>query len=316
MESGRKIEILDGGIATSLQKAGIRIDEPWLSAAALRDAMGMAALIDIHAQFLEAGSGIIGANTFRTNARTLSRIGVAAKEHATFVHRAIDCAVQARHVTGMPQAMVAATVAPVEDCYSPELTPDIDTLRREHRWMASILADSPADIVLVETQCTQREAVIATESAREYGLTPWVSFVVSSRASLIDGSDLRQAAHACAEAGAAALSVNCVHHTAVPRAIEQLADLGLPIGVYPNLEDRTALGDWEHSATALPSAISAERFGSLVRQWVKDYPLAFAGGCCGATPAHIRAMAEAIGSGGSAPSSRSGSLDTLRRPIP
>ncbi|GHC40199.1 homocysteine S-methyltransferase family protein [Streptomyces cinnamoneus] len=283
--------ILDGGTATGLQAAGIAIAEPWLTSAALRDAAGTDALVGVHAQFLRTGSDVLTANTFRANTRALSRMGVAENEHADYVHRAVDCAVRARRDAAAPHALVAASVAPVEDCYTPALAPDQDTLRREHRWMAGVLADSEADLILVETQCTRREAVIAVEAAAERGLTAWVSFVVTAEATLPDGDALRDAARACVEAGASAVSVNCLPHAAVPRALELLGGLGVTVGVYPNLEDRAALDEWEHSTHSLPPALSPAAFADLAHGWATEFELGFVGGCCGTAPEHISALA-------------------------
>ncbi|MEU4212364.1 homocysteine S-methyltransferase family protein [Streptomyces sp. NPDC026206] len=283
--------ILDGGTATGLQAAGIPVAEPWLTSAALRDEAGTDALGSVHAEFLRAGSDILTANTFRTNTRALSRMGVAEAERAGYVRRAVGCAVRARRAAGAPHALVAASVAPVEDCYTPALTPDLDSLRREHRWMAGILADSEADLVLVETQCTRREAVIAVEAAVERGLTAWVSFVVTDEATLPDGDALRDAARACVEAGASAVSVNCLPHAAVPRALELLSGLGASVGVYPNLEDRAALDEWEHSTHSLPPALSPAAFADLAHGWATEFELSFVGGCCGTAPEHISALA-------------------------
>ncbi|MEV7414976.1 homocysteine S-methyltransferase family protein [Streptomyces sp. NPDC089919] len=287
----RPPRILDGGTGTGLQEAGIAIAEPWLTSAALRDEAGVAALLGVHTGFLRSGSDVLTANTFRTNTRALARMGVAEADRPGYVRRAVDCAVAARAAAGTPHALVAASVAPVEDCYTPSLTPDDDALRREHRWMAGVLADSETDLVLVETQCTRREAVIAVEAAVERGLTAWVSFVVTGAAQLPDGDSLREAARACVEAGAAAVSANCFPHAAVPRALDQLGGLGAAVGVYPNLEDRAALDEWEHSAHSLPPALTPEAFAGLARRWSAEYELAFVGGCCGTGPAHIGALA-------------------------
>ncbi|MFG2130778.1 homocysteine S-methyltransferase family protein [Streptomyces sp. NPDC048751] len=288
----RRPRILDGGTATGLQAAGIPMLEPWLTSAPLRDAAGTDALVKVHAEFLESGSDIVTANTFRANARALTRMGVPEAERAAYVRRAVTCAERARTAAGTPHALVAASVAPVEDCYTPALTPDDDTLRREHAWMAGVLGDAAPDLVLVETQCTRREAVIAVQAAVRHGLRAWVSFVVTDEATLPDGDALDEAARACVDAGAAAVAVNCLPLAAVPRALERLTGLGVPVGVYPNLEDRTALDQWEHSAHTLPPALSPSAFADLAHGWAAAFGPAFVGGCCGTTPAHIGALAD------------------------
>jgi S-methylmethionine-dependent homocysteine/selenocysteine methylase len=284
--------LLDGGTATGLQAAGIPMLEPWLTSASLRNATGRNTLIGVHAEFLNSGSDIVTANTFRTNTRALARMGVPDEAHASYVRRAVTCAATARQVAGKSHALVAASVAPVEDCYTPALTPERGTLRREHRWMATVLADAGVDLVLVETQCTRREAVIAVEASHLQGLRTWVSFVVTDQAALPGGESLRDAARACVDVGASAVSVNCLPPSAVPVALEHLAGLGVPVGAYPNLENRAALAQWEHSERALTSALSPEAFASLVRGWDVEFGLGFVGGCCGTEPDHIRALAD------------------------
>ncbi|RPF35116.1 homocysteine S-methyltransferase family protein [Streptomyces sp. TLI_185] len=284
--------ILDGGTATGLQAAGIPMLEPWLTSAPLRTAAGADALVEVHAEFLRSGSDVVTANTFRTNSRALSRMGVAEADHRDYVHRAVTCAVRAREAAGTPHALVAASVAPVEDCYTPALTPDEGSLRREHRWLAGVLAETETDLVLVETQCTRREAVIAVEAAVRRGLTAWVSFVVTNEITLPDGDALDEAARACADAGAAAVAVNCLPPAAVPRALQRLSGLGVPVGVYPNLEDRAALAPWEHSAHTLPPALSPTVFADLAHGWAARFAPAFVGGCCGTAPAHISALSD------------------------
>ncbi|MFF2011807.1 homocysteine S-methyltransferase family protein [Streptomyces sp. NPDC058195] len=283
--------ILDGGTATGLQAAGFPMVEPWLTSAALRDAAGLDALVRIHASFLESGSSVVTANTFRANTRALERMGVPQEQRAAYVRRAVACTLRARDEAGRPDVLVAASVAPVEDCYTPALTPDSGALLAEHRWMAAALADSGADLVLVETQCTRREAVIAVEAAVARGLVPWVSFVVAEDGALPDGVPLRAAARACVEAGARAVSANCLPLAAVAPALERLCGLGVPVGVYPNLEDREALDEWEHSTHTLPPALSPPAFADLADAWARTYDLDFIGGCCGTAPEHIRALA-------------------------
>ncbi|MGW7427320.1 homocysteine S-methyltransferase family protein [Streptomyces sp. NPDC054813] len=284
--------ILDGGTATGLQAAGIPMLEPWLTSAPLRDTAGTDALVKVHAEFLDSGSDVVTANTFRTGTRALSRMGVPEAEQGAYVHRAVTCALRARTAAAAPHALVAASVAPVEDCYTPALTPDDASLRREHAWLAGVLADTETDLVLVETQCTRREAVIAVEAAVRHGLTAWVSFVVTGEATLPDGDALREAARACVDAGASAVAANCLPLAAVPRALERLAGLGVPVGVYPNLEDRAALAAWEHSAHTLPAALSPSAFADLAHGWAVRFAPAFVGGCCGTTPAHIGALSD------------------------
>lgn len=292
---GNEIKVLDGGIATQLQAEGVQLCDPWLTSEPLRTDGGRSLVEVIHCAYLEAGSKLLTANTFRTNERVLARIGLAADERAMFVDRAVRCAKSAKESLSS-SALIAGSVAPVEDCYSPDRTPPDGELLKEHKWMAEQLAGAGVDIALVETQCTLREAVIAVDAAQAAGLRPWASFVVDKEARLLDGSSLSVAARAVADSGAEAVMVNCVPPEVVPSALTFLADAGLPMGAAPNLEDRSGLGEWQHSAHHLSSRFGAEILAELVTQWRADHDLELVGGCCGSSPAQIGALSESLNS--------------------
>jgi S-methylmethionine-dependent homocysteine/selenocysteine methylase len=163
-EGGHTIDIvwLDGGIATELQRAGLKMGEPWWTTLALNTEPRRRMLREVHERYLAAGAQVITANTFRCNLRALRRIGLDDAGLAWMVHAAVGVAASAR---GTGTALVAGSMAPVEDCYRPDLVPSDEELRHEHRWLATELMRCGADRVLIETMNTSREALIALEQA-------------------------------------------------------------------------------------------------------------------------------------------------------
>ena len=101
------------------------------------------------------------------------------------VHAAVGVVIAARNRAGTPQTQIAASMAPVEDCYRPDLVPPDDELRTEHRWLATELRRAGVDLVLIEAMNSEREARIALAEVLAVGGRAWVSFVCDDGATLL-----------------------------------------------------------------------------------------------------------------------------------
>ena len=286
---------LDGGTATELRRGGIPLSDPWWTTRAVLSDARRRVLRDAHERFLTAGAQVITANTFRCNLRALRRAGLQDAGLAWMVHAAVGVAQAARNAAGTPQTRIAASVAPVEDCYRPELVPADEELRAEHRWLATELSRAGVDLTLIETMNCEREARIALAAALATGGQAWVSFVCDDGARLLSGEPLGRAAAAVAADGAAAVLVNCTAPAQTERCLRVLRQAcSGPIGGYPNVEDRTGVPRWTHVDGELPASLEPDEFGDLVARWCQEYDLAIVGGCCGVTPEHIAAMSRRL----------------------
>ncbi|GAA3011208.1 homocysteine S-methyltransferase family protein [Actinokineospora diospyrosa] len=274
--------LLDGAVATELQRAGIAVRAPWWTTRALLDPGHQRVLRGIHAAHLRAGADVITANTFRCHDRTLRGLGT---DQATVVDTAVGLARAARADTGRA-ALVAGSLAPVADCYRPDLVPPDEVLRAEHRRLATALVRARVDLVLVETMNTLREAVIALEAALAAGARAWVSFVCRGGARLLSGEDLATAARAVERAGAGAVLVNCTTPADTEACLPVLrAACAGPVGAYPNIEDRA--GTDGPVDRHLPAALTATDFATLLGRWRAEHRVEVLGGCCGTTPTHL-----------------------------
>lgn len=299
----RVVILLDGALATELQRHGVPVAPPWLTSETLRTARGRDLLRGIHAEYIEAGAQVITANTFRTNLRAMRRAGLDDAGAARMVEHAVAAARRARDDAGAPWVRVAASLAPVEDCYRPALAPPPAELHAEHRWMAGVLAGAGVDLVLIETMNSQSEATIALAQVRAAGIPAWVSFVCADGARLLSGEDLGVAARRVESAGAEAVLVNCTRVDRVAACLRRLREVCHgPIGVYPNVEDRGALPDWTHVEHRVPTAHDADSLAALVERWLTEYGVDMVGGCCGSSPAHIARLRAGVGGVVSPPS--------------
>jgi S-methylmethionine-dependent homocysteine/selenocysteine methylase len=176
----------------------------------------------------------------------------------------------------------------LEDCYRPDLVPGAAELLREHAEHAAHLAAAGVDAILVETMNSVREAVAAARAARAHALPVLVSFVCWDGARLLSGEPLDGAARAARDAGADAVLVNCLPPSNVPVCLPALEQSGLPFGAYANLGEPNDETGFTRSEDCAP-----EEFAAHASRWV-DAGARLVGGCCGTTPAHLRAVADRL----------------------
>ncbi len=208
---------------------------------------------------------------------------------------------------------VAGSIAPLEDCYHPELAPARDILRTEHTRFAKLLADAGADLLLVETQNSAREALIAAEAALATGLPVWVSLMPKSATEIFNGDSLAEAARELHRLGVAVILVNCAPPAIAAAAFGVLTET-LPdarLGLYPNLlHDSPSPTRWGkacpgHREAGVTGAgdggsqggvTGGERDNNNFAAWLSRFapPASVLGGCCGTTPDHIAELANAV----------------------
>ena len=257
----------------------------------------------VQADYVTAGADILTTNTFRTHRRTLERAGVASR-----ARELTQLAVQIAREAAQPAerlVFVAGSMSPLEDCYSPQLVPSDEELRREHAEMARDLADAGCDVLWVETMNTVREAVIAAQCARETGLPVCVSFVVgpdglppdlitagrgpTNRLLLLSGESIDDAVKAVQPIEPAAILVNCVPLAFSDQALAELREAHSgPIGLYANVGHADDVAGWTLTDDVLPQA-----YAQHAQRWLEQ-GARIIGGCCGTTPAHIAALRQII----------------------
>ena len=275
--------VLDGALGTELERRGVATDLPLWSARALWEAPEV--VLAIHRDAVRAGAEALTANTFRTQRRTLARAD-RGDQAAALASLAIALAREAAAEIS-PAAFVLGSVAPLEDCYRPDLVPDEASLAREHAEHAAHLTAAGADALWIETMNTAREAAAAARAARATGLPFVASFVCDGRARLLSGEPLAAGLDAVVRAGPLAVSVNCLAPEAVEPCLAALAATGLPFGAYPNLGAPDPVRGFAPSDAVSPAALAR-----AARRWIAA-GAAFVGGCCGTHAEHVRALAEA-----------------------
>jgi S-methylmethionine-dependent homocysteine/selenocysteine methylase len=264
--------VLDGATGTELGRRGVDTRTELFSAMALRDARGIECLRGVHLDYVRAGAQVVTANTFRTNPR---------KAGPSFAEMT-RAAVAAAKASG---AVVAGSMAPVADCYLPELRPPPEVALREHRQLAEVLARTGCDLLLVETVAAADEGLAAVRAACATGLPVWVSAMAMPDGRMRSGDDLRAFFQAAADEGARAALINCVPCSGVDRGLEAAAGCGLPFGGYAHMGEVDAAAGWASTPVLTPG-----EYAQRAARWLERGAL-IVGGCCGTTPEHLAAVA-------------------------
>ncbi len=274
--------LLDGATGTELERRGVATPPPLWSAAALLDHPDVVARI--HADYVAAGADILVANTFRTGPRALRCAGIDTRGpelNRLAVTLAREAAANARH----RPVLVAASVAPVEDCYQPEHAPDEPTLAREHDRLIQWLAPASPDLIWIETIGTIREARAATAAARAAGFPFVISLVLRETGALLSGEPLHAAVAAIEPQEPLAIGLNCIPPGGLSALLPRLrATTRRPLVAYAHINNARPIPGWRSTEHLTPA-----RYAAIASGWV-DLGARIVGGCCGTTPSHIAAL--------------------------
>lgn len=288
--------ILDGAMGTELRMRGVATGLPLWSANALLTAPD--AVRSLHEEYILAGAAIITTNTFRTTRRTFRRAGLPDRS-AELTSLAVLLGRQAREAHPDRQVLLAGSLAPLEDCYHPELVPSERALREEHREHAERLAAAGVDLLLLETMGTVREAAAAAAAAHATGKEFVVSFICNQDGDLLGGESLDAAVKAITSSSPSAFSVNCVSPKRIGPALRNLSSAlsspggspPVPLAVYANVGREGADLDGEFTTD-----VDEDEYASFAQAWFRA-GYSIIGGCCGTNPGYIRALSRRFGRG-------------------
>ena len=277
------ITILDGPIGTELLARGVATPLPGWSAHAIETAPEVIAAI--HRDYSAAGAKIHRANTFRTQKRIFP------DKWEELTAKAVQICRDA--ISSGGGGAVAGSIAPLEDCYRPDLSPAHPAA--EHCEMARALAEAGCDMLICETFPSAREGLIALEQAAGTGLPVFISFTAGPKADLLTPRQMRDAARTAAGLGAMAVMVNCTPASKTLAYVRALAEgvAGVPhkvaVGAYANAGSADEKMGWMNP-TEKDVAKAARRYADLAEKWV-EAGARVVGSCCGTGPGHIAELA-------------------------
>ena len=278
--------IADGAFGTLLNQRGVGFEQCFDELNLSRPGL----VESVHRDYLVAGAELIETNTFGANAVRLAAHGLEDKARV-IARQGVKVARAAREIVGV-NAFVAGSIGPLGKALEPFGPIAVEEAESAFRTTAEGLLEGGCDCFLLETFQDLNEILAALRSVRRVSLElP----VVAQMTFGIDGKTLyghtpTLAVQMLRQAGANVVGINCgVGPQPTLEVLEEMlaAAAGMPVSAMPNAGlPQYVGGRFVYLATPEYFAeFAARAVGMGVRM---------VGGCCGTTPAHIRAMRERL----------------------
>lgn len=274
------MHLFDGAMGTMLQKYGLAGSEcPDYCNVSHPDIVQR-----IHREYAEAGSEYITTNTFGASPLKLADYGLEDQVEA------IAQAAVRNARAASPHIHVAGDIGPTGQFIRPLGDLSFDEAASNFYRLAKALADAGADCLIIETIIDiqeMRAALTAAKAACSLPVICQMSYSEDGRT--ITGTDPAAAAILLDAMGADVIGANCsVGPDKLLEAAKQMARVtDKPLIIQPN----AGMPVLDGNTTRFP--LAPEDMAPYIARFAET-GVTFAGGCCGTTPAHIRAMREAM----------------------
>ncbi|OAZ96279.1 methionine synthase [Halomonas sp. G11] len=311
----QRIHILDGGMGTMLQNAELSEEEfrgqrfsDWPSD--LKGNNDLLALTcpdvvtRIHRDYLEAGADIIETNTFNSTRLSQADYGMEDivpelnRESARLAREVCDAVAEE---TGVPR-YVAGVLGPTSRTAS--LSPDVNDpakrnvtfneLRDNYLEAAQALIDGGADLIMIETifdTLNAKAAIYALEELFETlgkRLPVMISGTITDASGrTLSGQTTEAFWNSVRHANPFSVGLNCALGAEELRQyVEELSTKADTfVSAHPNAGLPNEFGEYDQTP---------EEMAGIVAEFAQSGLVNIIGGCCGSTPEHIRAIAEAV----------------------
>lgn len=267
--------LLDGAMGTALLAAGLPPGSPpeaWLSARPEEIAR-------VHVAHAAAGAGVLLTCTFGcASPRVEAALGAGA------IPRLCATAVRLARAATAGALPVAGAVGPT-GLVAPGTSVPAAALEARYAAPLHALAAAGADLLWIESQWDLAEARAALAAARATGLPAVATFTFAEaggRFRTPDGRSAEECLAAVAVDGALAAGVNCVFPGSALAALAAWAAAHLPVPLVAK------------PSPGLPGAVASPAAFAEALRPAFEAGLRIAGGCCGATADHLRALAPLV----------------------
>lgn len=275
-ELGRRIIFFDGGLGSLLQERGLKpgeLPETW-------NLTRPEVLYDIHRAYLDAGADIILANTFGANGFKYDNL-------EEIVTAAVVNAKKAVADSGR-KAYVALDMGPTGKLLKPMGTLDFEECVSIYADVVRYGAKAGADLILIETMSDTYELKAAVLAAKENSSLPVVATVVfDEHHKMLTGATPEVVVALLEGLRVDAIGMNCgLGPKQMKPIFETMARYAsIPLVITPN----AGLPRSENGKTVYD--VGPEEFAEDMEEII-NMGAWMAGGCCGTTPAHIKALTE------------------------
>ena len=291
--------VLDGGLATELERRGCDLNDDLWSARVLMEQPELVG--QVHADYLAAGADCIVSASYQATVEGFMKKGLSQDRARRLLTRSVEIAHEARDAfwsdpanrQGRLRPLVAASIGPYGAFLADgsEFRGDYDldeqSLTEFHAERWQLLAGTGADLLACETLPSATEARVLLNLLEQTPSTiAWFSFSCRDEAHISDGTELAAIARELSGSErVAAVGVNCT----APRLISGLvtsvkAVTSKPIVVYPNSGE-----SWEAEGKKWLPGEEAIDLPQASRAW-RNLGASLIGGCCRTGPDDIRSI--------------------------
>lgn len=276
-EIGKRIIFFDGGMGTLLQKAGLKageLPENW-------NLNNPEPVIQIHREYVEAGADIILANTFGANEFKFP------DNLEEIVEAGIANAKKAVELAGR-RAYVALDMGSTGKLLRPMGTLDFEDAVRAYGRVVRAGVKAGADLIVIETMSDAYELKVAVLASKENSDLPVMATVAfDETGKILTGANPAGVVALLEGLKVDAIGMNCgLGPKQMAGIFYEMAEYAsVPLIINPNAGlPRTENGETVFDVT--PEEFAEDMYEILQKGGH------FAGGCCGTTPAHIKALVD------------------------
>ena len=240
--------VLDGAMATELERHGANLDDPLWSARCLIESPGL--ISQVHMDYLNAGADVISSATYQASVKGFRERGLSESEAEDLLQFGVELALRARDAfwakpenrQDRVKPLVAASIGPFGAClhdgseYHGKYVASWDEVGRFHRERLDVLAVTGADVLAFETIPSQKEAEILLGLLVEYpDQFAWISFSCRDGLYISHGESFRDNARlACHNPQVVAAGINCTAPRFVISLLQSAGNVSCPLMAYPN----------------------------------------------------------------------------------
>lgn len=265
--------LLDGAAVSNLEALGMEPGE--CSELWALEHPGL--LLSLQKDFLAAGAHALCAPTYGANRALLTTYGLAEKTKE-LNEGLIRLTKEATKAAGKEEIPVGGRIGPSGLFPPPMGEEDFDSIYTLYREQIRALSKAGADFLMIEDQSSLADMRAAVLAARTTNLPVFVTLAVDSSGRTLTGCTLLSALITLQAMGIEAIGLSCSSPESMRDSLkEAYPHACIPLIARPDVE----------------AHISPEDFGDAVLELTR-WGAAIVGGCCGATPEHIAAIAQRL----------------------
>jgi homocysteine S-methyltransferase len=288
--------ILDGALATELERRGCNLNSTLWSARVLMDSPNL--IYETHLDYFKAGADVAITASYQASVLGFERAGMSSQEALQVIAKSVQLAKEARaeiyRQAPTRQCFIAGSIGPYGAYlangaeYRGDYALTMSDMKDFHRPRMKVLFEEGVDVLACETIPSFEEAKALVSLLQEFPIAvAWFSFTLRDTTHISDGTAFSTVVELLNRSTqVVAIGVNCTSSELVDGAVQCLSQLSSKsIVVYPNSGEQYDASTNTWSGTALKGNILAQK----ARNW-HALGAKIIGACCRSTPDDIRVI--------------------------